>query len=76
MTDEKELKIKLVLKVDKDLYDRITKEAKAQGLPGTIEATLKTFCLDWFKGWEALIEEKDKQEDKSPLILPPSAMPN
>jgi hypothetical protein len=61
------LKIKLVLEVDKTLYDRIVEQAKAENLPGTIEDVLKQCCLGWFKGWENIFAAMDNPQ---PIVTP------
>ena len=60
--DPKKLKIKLILKVDKALYDRIVEQAKEEKLEGTIEDVLKNCCYGWFKGWETIFKKMDNPE--------------
>ena len=66
------LKIKLVLEVDKALYDKIVAQAKVEGLPGTIEDVLKQCCLNWFKGWEGVFAEMDSP--KPVVATPPQGL--
>ena len=65
------LKIKLVLEVDKTLYDRIVEQAKTENLPGTIEDVLKNCCYGWFKGWEDIFAAKDNPQ---PIATPPQGL--
>lgn len=62
------LKIKLVLEVDKELYDRIVANAKEQGLPGTVESVLKDNNMAWFEQWRKLLDAKDAQTDGAGLV--------
>ena len=65
-----ELKIKLILKVDKALYDRIVAQAKKEKLKGTIEDVLKNCCYGWFTGWENIFEAMDNPEQAQPADKP------
>lgn len=60
-----EIKVKIQLKVKRELYDRIVEQAKKEKLPGTIEDVLKKCCEGWFKGWENIFAEMDGATDKA-----------
>ena len=68
-----ELKIKIILKVDKALYDRIVAQAKKENLSGTIEDVLKNCCYGWFQGWENIFKTMDNPE-QAPAPDKPSGL--
>ncbi len=66
------LKIKLVLEIDKELYDKIVAQAKVENLPGAIEDVLIKCCLAWFDGWQKIFDAKDNPE----AVVPPPKLPS
>ena len=65
------IKLKIHLKVDRTLYNRIVEQAKAEGLPGTIEDVLKGCCEGLFKGWKDIFAAKDNADEaaKGPKLV-------
>lgn len=56
------IKVKIVVEVDRILYERIIESAKEQGLPGTIEDVLRTNTELWFESWHNILYQVDNQQ--------------